>query len=264
MTGPLGPGGSCEWPVDVQQCTGWDEYPEPVRELAVEVAGQLLWMLSGRQFGVCSTTVRPVPRGHPGVRVWRRWELYLSPELPGWTTFCGCPGLGPAADCGCDQDVQVSLPGGVQRVLQVRIDGQVLDASVYRVDNRRWLVRTDGGRWPARQELTAGDDEPGAFVVTYERGVPVPAAGRWAGGQLACEIAKAAVGDTKCRLPRRVASIVRQGVHTEFVDPARLARDGMTGIPEVDGWLAAVNPYGLPRDSVVWSPDLPSPRRRTS
>ncbi|OJF15429.1 hypothetical protein BG844_04740 [Couchioplanes caeruleus subsp. caeruleus] len=221
-------------------------------------------MLSGRQFGLCPTTVRPVPRGHPGVRVWRRWELYLSPELPGWTTFCGCPGLGPVVDCGCDRDVQVSLPGGVQQVLEVRVDGQTLPASAYRVDNRRWLVRTDGGRWPTRQELTAGDDQPGAFAVTYERGVPVPAAGRWAGGHLACEIAKAAVGDTKCRLPRRVSAIVRQGVHTEFVDPTKLARDGMTGIPEVDGWLAAVNPYGLPRDSVVWSADLPSPRRRTS
>jgi hypothetical protein len=263
VTAPVGPAGSCAWPVQVSTCTGWDTWPAAVRDLAQQVAGQLLWMLSGRQFGVCTTTVRPVRRGHPGLSGYRRWELYLSPQLSGWTTFCGCPGLGPGG-CDCAARTEISLPGPVQQILQVRVDGQPVAATAYRVDDRRWLVRTDGAGWPARPDLAAAEDQPGAFVVTYQRGTPVPAAGSWAAGQLACEIAKAAVGDKGCRLPRRVASIVRQGVQTDFVDPAKLAKDGLTGVPEVDGWLAAVNPYGLPRDSVVWSPDVPRPRRRTS
>lgn len=262
MTSPVPPG--CGWPVLLDFCTGWDGYPEPVRQLAETVAGQLLWMLSGRQFGLCDTTVRPVPRSQPGLADHRRWELYLSPESPGWVTFCGCPGLGPADGCSCAGLQQVSLPGRVHQVHQVRVDGQLVDPGAYRVDDRRWLVRVDGGRWPLRQDLGVGEQERGAFAVTYERGTPVPVAGQWAAGQLACELARAVVGDKACRLPRRVASVVRQGVTTDFVDPAQLARDGMTGVPEVDGWLAAVNPHRLPRDSVVWSPDTPSPRRRTS
>jgi hypothetical protein len=51
-----------------------------------------------------------------------------------------------------------------------------------------------------------------AWAVTYERGVPVPAGGQVAAGTYACEAAKAMTGDTTCRLPRRVQSLVRQGV----------------------------------------------------
>jgi hypothetical protein len=221
-------------------------------------------MLSGRRFGLYSTTVRPVRRGHPDLGRWRRWELYLSPELSGWTSFCGCPGVGPADGCTCISQVQVSLPGPVHDIVSVLVDGQLVPATGYRVDDRRWLVRADGGVWPARQNLAVADDAAGAFTITYMRGTLVPAAGRWAAGQLACELAKAMVGDKACRLPRRVASIVRQGVTTDFIDPTKLAENGMTGLPDVDGWLAAVNPSRLPRDSVVWSPDLVAARRRTS
>lgn len=265
MSGPsLAAAGACAWPIDVGCCPGFGEHPEQVRTVAEAVAAQLLWVLSGRQFGVCDTTVRPVPRTQPGLAAYRRWERYLDPGLAGWVSFCGCPGIGPDTGCGCHRLQQVALPGRVHRVVEVRVDGQVVDPAVYRVDNWRWLVRVDGGRWPHRQDLAAGEGAPGSFAVTYERGSPVPVAGQWAAGQLACELAKACVGDKACRLPRRVASVVRQGVSTEFADPAQLARDGMTGIPEVDGWLAAVNPNRLPRDAVVWSPDLPAARRRTS
>lgn len=255
---------ACTWPIDLTGCAGFDNHPAPVRAVAESVAAQLLWVLSGRQFGLCVTTVRPVPRTHPDVLAHRRWERYLEPHVGGWVSFCGCAGFGPDNGCGCQRLEQISLPGRVHRVIEVRVDGQQVDPGAYRVDNWRWLLRVDGGRWPHRQDLAAAPDAPGAFTVTYERGSPVPVAGRWAAGQLACELARAMTGDKACRLPRRVASVVRQGVSTEFADPAQLARDGMTGIPEVDGWLAAVNPHRLPHDSVVWSPDLPSTRRRTS
>jgi hypothetical protein len=175
--------------------------------------------------------------------------------------FCGCPGH--VCTCGAS-GCELSLPGPVNAVTKVVVDGQEVPAAAYAVYDRRWLVRTDGECWPDGQDLTKADDQPGAWAVTYERGVPVTAGGKVAAGTYACEAAKAMTGDTTCRLPRRVQSLVRQGVQATFVDPAQLAKDGMTGLPEVDQWLRVVNPHRLPRDSVVWSPDLGRGRRRTS
>jgi len=252
--------GPCAWPLNTAYCKGWEQHDEAVRTAATDLATEVLWALSGRRFGLCSSTVRPVRRGDG--EAWRRWESWL--DLPYGSVaagFCGCPGLG----CACGPTgTELTLPGPVHAVTRVVIDGQELPAAAYAVYDRRWLMRLDGGSWPSGQDLTKADDQPGAWAVTYQRGVEVPAGGKVAAGTYACEVAKAMVADTTCRLPRRVQTLVRQGVQASFVDPAQLARDGMTGLPEVDQWLRVVNPNRLPRDSVVWSPDLDRGRRRTS
>lgn len=59
-----------------------------------------------------------------------------------------------------------------------------------------------------------------------------------------------ACGGGKCRLPRRVQTVSRQGVTYQMVDPTDIYRDGLTGLPEVDIWIASVNPnrlMGAPR-----------------
>lgn len=253
--------GPCAWELNTAYCKGWDQYDEAVRKAATDLATEVLWALSGRRYGVCDSTVRPVRRGDS--EAWRRWESWLDLPYGGSfaVTFCGCP----VGACACGPVGQeLSLPGPIHAVTRVVIDGQELPAEAYAVYDRRWLVRLDGETWPAGQDLTKADDQPGAWTVTYQRGVPLPAGGKVAAGAYACELAKALVADTTCRLPRRVASVVRQGVQQTFVDPAQLVRDGMTGLPDVDQWLRVVNPHRLPRDTVVWSPDLDRGRRRTS
>jgi hypothetical protein len=252
--------GPCDWPLDTTGCKGWTDFEEATRTVATAAATEVLWALSGRRFGLCSSTVRPCRRGDRDA--WLRWEPWLT--LPYGSlaiSFCGCAGW----SCSCmPPGCEVSLPGPVNDVTRVLVDGQVVPAAAYVVYDRRWLVRVDGDCWPDRQDLTVADDQPGAWAVTFRRGVPVPKGGQLAAGQYACEVAKAISADNTCRLPRRVQSLVRQGVQQTFVDPAQLAKDGMTGLPEVDQWLRAVNPHRLPRDSVVWSPDLDRGRRRTS
>lgn len=254
--------GPCDWPLDTGGCKGWDQLDEAVRTAATGVATEVLWALSGRRFGLCSLTVRPCRR--PDWEAWLRWERLTDQGLPYGSlaiALCGCVGWG----CGCvPSGAELSLPGPVHAVTKVVVDGEELPAAAYAVYERRWLVRVDGKAWPTRQDLRVADDQPGGWAVTYERGVPVPKAGRVAAGVYACEVAKAMAADGTCRLPRRVQSVVRQGVQQTFTDPVRLARDGLTGLPEVDQWLGTVNPYRLPRDTVVWSPDLDRGRRRTS
>ncbi|SCG15528.1 hypothetical protein GA0070610_1762 [Micromonospora echinofusca] len=264
MTQPVRTG-PCSWPLNTAYLKGWTELDEAVRTTATDLATEVLWALSGRRFGLCSSTVRPCRRDDRD-QWWREGWLPLpyAGALPYGSlliSLCGCADW----SCGClPPGTEVSLPGPVHAVTQVLIDGQVLPAAAYVVHNRRWLVRVDGEKWPASQDLRAADDQPGAWAVTYQRGVEVPAGGRIAAGQYAAEVAKVLTADNSCRLPRRVQSLVRQGVQQTFVDPAQLAKDGMTGLPEVDQWLRVVNPHRLPRDTVVWSPDLNRGRRRTS
>jgi hypothetical protein len=73
-TGPC----ACAWELNTAYCKGWDQLDEAVRTAAEDLATEVLWALSGRRFGVCSSTVRPVRRGDG--EAWRRWESWL--DLP--------------------------------------------------------------------------------------------------------------------------------------------------------------------------------------
>jgi hypothetical protein len=235
------------WPLDTSCCDGWVDQPEPVRRYAGVIAERLLWALSGRRFGVCDVAVRPCrrPCAHPSVTVpwWRLGDGW-------WLATCRCT---TSAQCWCDP-AQLRLPGPVHEVTQVRVDGAVMPPATYRLDGV-WLIRDDGGGWPGCQDLNQAPDQVGTFEVRYRRGRPVPSEAAAAAGVYACEIAKACTSDRTCRLPQRVTSIARQGVDVEFLDPTTLANKGLTGIPEVDAWLRAVNPDRLPEPARVWSPD---------
>lgn len=208
---------------------------------------EVLWALSGRRFGPCPVTVRPCvgggcpdPCGYPpGVAFW----VNVS---------CGC---GYRCGGGCGPRYEISLPGPVHAVTEVKIDGAVLVSSAYRVSNRRSLIRQDGGVWPPTQAYQLPDGQPNTWSVSYLRGDPVPAAGNYAAGTLAVEIAKACQG-SKCKLPQRVQSISRQGVELALLDPMDFLDEGRTGLPDVDQWLAAVNPQKHQYRPRVYSPDL--------
>jgi hypothetical protein len=147
------------------------------------------------------------------------------------------------------------LPERVETVTLVQIGGATLDPSAYRVDNHRWLVRTDGSCWPECSEMDT-DTGDNLFTVTYARGLTPPAPLLDAAATLACEFAKACTNETGCRLPSRVQTLARQGVTTSFVDVDTLLDKGLTGITEVDMVIRAYNPRSLDRRMRVASPDI--------
>jgi hypothetical protein len=110
-----------------------------------------------------------------------------------------------------------------------------------------WLVRTDGRAW-------SGDAD---VEIEYEWGNPPPVAGRRAAALYAVELAKAECGDSTCRIPKRVVSIVRQGVSMTLIDPQTYLDKGKLGIPDIDQWLMSVNPGALTERATFWSPDIP-------
>ena len=227
--GPTLPGVSCDWPVDrtcmptlpvlPEEPTDADlaavDAAQAAQDDAAATAVQIMWALSGRQFGVCPVIYRPTP---------------VAERAP-------CPGGGS----------WVLLPGPVAAVVSVSVGGAVIDPSSYRVEGDR-LYRTGGYQWPA-QNLDRPDGDPGTWSVTYRRGLPVPAGVGRLTGALARELLSACDGG-KCRLPRSVVSTTQRGV-THVFDPAKILGAGKTGIPEIDSWLAAVNPHRLAEPVVV-------------
>lgn len=232
----------------------------------IDVASELLYRLSGRQFaGVCTDIVRPTMRWY---RVdddmpqtpwswWGRWpdriETYTSRDPHRWD--------------GNTSPQEITLGAyPLRQILEVRANGQVIPSAAYRIDNRRTLVNLDERNypWPVAQDMTADPaTDDNTFQVTFEYGQAPNQGGVDACIRYAIELAKGACGDP-CQLPERVLSMQMQGVSYAVLDPMTFLDKGKTGIYEVDMWLQSVNPNGLRRRSTVLTPDRPRPVRRTA
>lgn len=235
---------------------------------ALCAASELVWALTGRQFGLCRVKIRPCrkacnPCGDVGLDSFGYGFGY--PWMPmhtetGWINVppCGCPG-----DCGCSALCEVDLPYPACCINEVKVDGVVLPSTAYRVDNFKKLVRVDGGCWPDCQELALPDTEVGTFSIDVTYGKEPPMLVKKAAGFLACELLKSCVG-APCQLPQRVQTISRQGFSASFLDPMDFVENGKTGLYLVDMAIKAYNPNGLSRRSTVWSPDAGPKWRRTT
>lgn len=258
----VGPG-PCDWFIDTTCVPGWATYTPDQQARATSLATFILDALTGHQFAQCPITVRPCGPACGSVLGYQVYPAmapvsgapgtWMSPYvLNGVWRNCGCAG-----GCTCAPTCRVDLGRPVASVTEVKVDGLVLDSSAYALVGQ-WLARTDGGEcWPSCQDPGVPDTEEGTFSVTFSPGRALPVAGQIAAGMLAGEFIKACAGG-ECALPAQIASLTRQGVDVEFVDPQTVFEGGRTGIREVDLFVSAVNPHALRRRARVMSPDLPS------
>jgi hypothetical protein len=232
-------------------------------ESVAAAASDLMFQVSGRVYnGLCERTIRPCASACGCFAVSRAvgltWAWTSYPGGAWWTNECG-------DRCGCGSEDYLPLSGyPVREVLAVKIDGQVVDPSTYFLEEGRRLLRTNDGSWPACQNLTLDDSQPGTFSVRYRWGVEPPELGKMAAAQLAGELYKLATTG-KCALPARATKVVRQGVSVDM-NPAMtsLLRSGSSGLQLVDAFVAASNPAGVLRRPLVWSPDVRRPGRRVA
>lgn len=247
----------CDWPLDYLggMCDALSNLKEEGEHAKFEdLAVEYLWNWTGRKYGLCEVTVRPCREDCVAGSTFQgdRGAPWTPTLINGkWYNF-GCASC-VGSRCSCSYVPTLQLPGPVESVIEVQIDGETLSESAYRVDNERFLVRVDGGDWPSCQDLSVDDGEPGSWSVTYKRGIKVPAGGRQAAARLACEFALAAVGDRNCSLPQRVQTITRQGVTVAMLDSFDDIDKGHTGIWVIDSWVASV--MRRPRSGIVMSPD---------
>lgn len=253
--------GPCAWEIDTTCVPDWETYTNEQRSRAISWATFILDALTGRQFAQCPVTVRPCSPACGLFQGYQTFPVSSSADgAPGtWMAPYVASGVWRNCTCGsgcdCAPVCRIDLGMPVAEVTEVKVGGVVLDPSAYSLVGQ-WLARTDGGEcWPACQDPAVPDTEAGTFSVTYRPGRPLPIAGSIAAGALAGEFVKACAG-AACGLPAQIASLTRQGVDVEFVDPQTVLTDGRTGIRDVDLFIAAVNPSGLRMRSRVLSPDV--------
>lgn len=238
-------------------------------EVAI-MASQLLYELSGRQFsGICESVVRPCGMACGCWIPDRRLEA-------AWAWMDGIGGWGWWSEeygrLGCLPVSKITLAGyPVREIGDVKINGQVIDPSAYRLDRWRYLVRLDDpgpplvrNRWPACQNLSLDDDQDGTFSVAYSHGVDPPLLGIQAAAELACQLYAACPGGSgDCSLPVGTVRVERQGVTIDREQLLNLFKGGTSGLVLVDAFIAGYGRGGK-RPAAVWSPDVaPFPRRVT-
>ena len=218
-------------------------------DASVVAASEALYLASGKQYpGICGLDepFRPCATNNCGCG----YQVLSRGHLVGWRDDCW-----GGYNCGCRATSRVKLAGYVQEIVQVKIDGIVIDPSEYFVYEHMWLTRKNGGRWPSCQSMDVEHTEEGSFSVDYTFGKAPPVLGQIAAMELACEISKACTPGAECALPNGVVRIVRQSITIERNALLRDPRTGVwqTGMGNVDLFLNTVNPHGLTRSGVGWS-----------
>lgn len=172
----------------------------------------------------------------------RRW--------PGATTSIIRPMIVTSGTTVTSEDVsEILLPNPpVVSITEVLIDGAVVAASSYRVDDFRRLVYiptagTARTTWPSWQDLDAPITAAGTFQVTYVHGTAPPEGGKRACAELATHLGIQASPKLagQARSTGGTTSVSRQGVSATVSDPRTLFESGMTGVASVDMWISSVN-----------------------
>lgn len=256
-------GGPCEpWVSSyaVAECCGATAPDYQMLERAAHAATELLYPLSGSQFsGDCTSTFRPCGKSSCS-GPWGAWSGSY------WT---GDIAASAHRGCSCSPLDRIPLAGHARRIVEVTIDGLVVDPTTYRLDEGMWLTRVNDPLdplvplyWPSCEDARRPLSEEGTFGITYVYGRPVPVAGLLAAKELACAVyVTCTTSDPEsCPLPNGVTQIIRQGITINLNGFATWGlKEGtwQTGLPLVDAFLNAVNPRGVRKGRAqVWSPDL--------
>lgn len=143
------------------------------------------------QIGVCADVVRPcsarcsppgtwiaapVNTGQQGALPLRTIGRSFTPHIVGgdWVNSCGCSNRDA---CSCGPVDEVILPGPVGTIVEVKIDGTIIDPTWYRVDNgNRLVAQHEGLKWPLCQDMSSAPTAPPTFepvIITPEPGTTI-------------------------------------------------------------------------------------------
>lgn len=260
-----GPCPGSGWAPDFSLHPDWTAFALAVQTYATNLAIRVLWAATGRQYGYCAVTVRPCQRSQ--LPAYLTYPALFSPwgnNGFAWNWgLVGLPGGGSTqlvnqaccgGMCGCGA-ADIALPGPLDSITNVTIDGAVLTPTAYRLDGNR-LTRQDGQSWPISQDFNQPIGNVNTWSVTYPRGQAVPVEVNAAAGELAYQVAKAHTGQA-CLLPLKATSVTRNGVSVQLLNVSDFLTKGLTGLYDVDAVILACNPHGAKAPPRVISPDLP-------
>lgn len=197
---------------------------------AIVFASDALYNLTGRRWpGLCTDTFRPMCGDYCN-------------ELPHPTMINGHM----ANVCGAHEDIR--LPAiDVVEILEVKINGTVIDSDLYFLRNRRSLVAKRGAdgsylTFPCYNDPHALDDANLTWSIKYSHGASPPPSMVTAAAIYAWEFALGWTPNCagSCRLPKRVTTVTRAGMTFAILDPLSVFDKGMTGVPDVDALIKAL------------------------
>lgn len=269
------------WPIDTDAGC-WDipaDTPASTITTWQRFASEYLWAMTGRRLGPsCPFTVRPCRKSCAdayGISRFLNQGQYNGLQATGgWIPYLGADGqfrnaslCGCVRDCHCGPELcEVDLPGPVYDIVEVRIDGLVVDSGTYVVSDGRYLTRVNSGLandeplcWPSCQDMTLTDAHENTFAVTYRTGVNLSGMATMAVTELTAHLIRGCNGGCGCGAgtTQNLQRLTRQGVELEFADASQVFQDGRTGIDHVDMFIRSMNPSGLANPLRVLSPDAP-------
>lgn len=203
-------------------------------ESYINDASDILYVLSGgRVFGRCTRTVYPfrdVNSCGPRSLLWGGSLLGVD----SWVDWDGID--------------SIPLRGPGTTIIEVTIDGEVIDPATYGLLNGNKLFRRGGAVWPNSNNVALADTEVGTFSITYRFGEAPNLTKQRAGIELVCSMVK---GDknTLSRL-RGIVSANIQGVSVTMADN----EVDSLGLPEVSRFMDI---YGNSGRGIVgvWAPE---------
>lgn len=198
----------------------------------IDDATDALFLLLGRPaIGVCELTVYPCANAS---------VPFLGHHHPSVLGYSGAP----CADCGHENDVW--LDGPVHDVIEVVIDGEVVDPSEYHLEDGNWLVRRDGS-WPA-----GGNPEDDLFSITYERGVPPSRLVRSSIAEIVNEMWMDECSNMGAKFSAAVRSMSTGGTQYSYEDVAA----ALPKMPQTRKLVAQYNPTNEAMQPFAYSPDF--------
>lgn len=232
-----------------------------------EIYSTDLFDSTGRKYtGCCELTFIPcrekcddAAAAIPGLEDWPYPSIPIQTGFTSTPTFINCWKCSCACDtCNCWGGDKLELPMlPAREIVEIVIDGEILDASKYQIVESVWLVRTDGGRWPS---LSCGDDD--AFRISYRYGWDLPPIGKRLFAQYVCELVRECKG-LDCALSEihrtETRLIVKGKIERSLPKVQYLDDNLLTGYPPLDRWIMRDRGGMSIFEPTVW-PNTPSGR----
>lgn len=193
-------------------------------EGVIDAATDMLVRLSGfRWSGVCQDTLRPC------------------------RSCCSCDHV-----CGsCTYD-RITLKTPVVAIQSIRVDGEVLSGSDYKLVNGNQLIRVDESNWPGCQDIRLDSTEEHTFEIIYNHGFFPTVIEIEAGKELICEMLHACFPSGRRSQIPGARSLSGAGVNVT-VDQRQVLDAGLASVQRF------VNLWNPAHDKVaprVFSPEL--------
>lgn len=226
---------------------------------ACAVASDILFLLTGSRWpGVCHAEIRPQAQFRQSERATWMQSVQGARSQYGW---CSC-NRGRAWGCNSLPEIRLPHRPVDPDSIVVTLDGAAF--TDFTLLDGAWLVRTDGNGWPCCQRTELPLTEDHTFGVEYDHGAGPPLGGVRAAASLGFQLLAGWRNNSACKLPQRIQTVTRQGVSMTVLDPLNLFKDGLTGVPDVDLWVASVMVGNKRRPGTIGTVGKMPRTRRTS